>query len=50
MIGLLLLLWQGTAPTVGDTVWVTRMVRVPAGAVVRPTPWPDTPDADVQPL
>lgn len=50
MIGLLLLLWQGTAPTVGDTVWVTRTVRVPAGAVVRPTPWPDTPDADVQPL
>ena len=50
MIGLLLLLWQGAAPTVGDTVWVTRMVRVPAGAVVRPPPWPDTPDADVQPL
>ena len=50
MIALLLVLWQGAAPTVGDTVWVTRRVRVPAGAVVRPTPWPDTPDADVQPL
>lgn len=51
-----MLLVQGTAPTVGpgptvgDTVWVTRTVHVPAGAVVRPTPWPDTPDADVQPL
>jgi hypothetical protein len=50
VIALLLVLWQGTAPTVGDTVWVTRTVRVPTGAVVRPTPWPDTPDADVQPL
>lgn len=50
MIALLLLLWQGTGPTVGDTVWVSRTVRVPAGAVVRPTPWPDLPDADVQPL
>ncbi|MBW8772399.1 MAG: hypothetical protein JF590_03780 [Gemmatimonadetes bacterium] len=49
MIALLLLL-QGAAPTVGDTVWVTRTVRVPAGAVVRAAPWPDAPDADVQPL
>lgn len=33
------LLFQGTAPTVGDTIWVTRTVRVPAGQTVRPADW-----------
>lgn len=45
-----LLLLQGTAPTVGDTVWVTRTVQVRAGAVVRPGAWPDEPGSMVQPL
>lgn len=50
MIALVLLLLQGPAPTVGDTVWVARTVRVPPGAVLRPAPWPDDADAVVQPL
>lgn len=51
MIGLLLTLaLQGTAPTVGDTVWVTRTLRVPAGAVVRASLWPEELGAVVQPL
>jgi hypothetical protein len=33
------LLLQGTAPTVGDTVWLSRTVRVPAGSAVRATDW-----------
>lgn len=41
---------QGPAPTVGDTVWVTRTVRVPPGAVLRPAPWPEDADGAVQPL
>lgn len=41
---------QAQVPTVGDTVWAARTVRVRAGAVVRPAPWPDEPDAAVQPL
>ena len=40
----------GPGPTVGDTVWVTRIVRVPPGAVLRPAPWPDDAEAVVQPL
>ncbi|MGE0353005.1 MAG: hypothetical protein AB7I33_03535 [Gemmatimonadales bacterium] len=37
---LLLLALQGAAlPTVGDTIWVTRTVRVPAGDSVRPAAW-----------
>lgn len=50
MIALVLLLLQGPAPTVGDTVWVTRTVRVPPGAVLRPAPWPDDAEGVVQPL
>lgn len=38
MIGLLLLL-QGVAPTVGDTIWLERRVEVPAGADVRAPQW-----------
>jgi hypothetical protein len=30
---------QGTPPTVGDTIWVTRTVRVPAGYTVRAADW-----------
>jgi len=33
------LMLQGTAPTVGDTVWLGRTVRVPAGYAVRATDW-----------
>jgi hypothetical protein len=33
------LLLQGTAPTVGDTVWLSRTVPVPAGYAVRATDW-----------
>jgi hypothetical protein len=33
------LLLQGTAPSVGDTVWLTRTVRVPTGHAVRPPEW-----------
>jgi len=33
------LLFQGATPTVGDTIWVTRTVRVPAGHTVRPADW-----------
>ena len=33
-------LQQGAAPpTVGDTIWLTRTVAVPAGHVVRPSDW-----------
>src|SRR6185503_12150963 len=34
---------QTPAPTVGDTVWVARMVAVPAGATLRPADW-DAPE------
>ncbi len=30
---------QGTPPTVGDTIWVTRTVPVPAGYTVRAADW-----------
>jgi hypothetical protein len=33
------LVLQGATPTVGDTIWVTRTVRVPAGHTVRPADW-----------
>ena len=46
----LLLLQQTPAPPVGDTVWVSRTVRVPPGAVLRPAPWPDDAEGVVQPL
>ena len=35
-VGLML---QGTAPSVGDTVWLSRTVKVPAGYAVRATDW-----------
>lgn len=34
---------QTPAPTVGDTVWVSRTVAVPAGATLRPADW-DAPE------
>jgi hypothetical protein len=33
------LLLQGSAPTVGDTVWLSRTVPVPSGHVVRAADW-----------
>jgi hypothetical protein len=33
------LLLQGTAPSVGDTVWLSRTVRVPTGYTVRAEEW-----------
>lgn len=39
MIALLVLLLQGPPPTVGDTVWVERVLGDVGGAVVRPQPW-----------
>ena len=33
------LLLQGPAPTVGDTVWLSRTVRVPTGHAVRAAEW-----------
>jgi hypothetical protein len=33
------LLLQGTVPTVGDTVWLSRAVEVPAGYAVRAADW-----------
>lgn len=36
---LLLALLQASSPTVGDTVWVERTVRPPAGTTVRAAPW-----------
>ncbi|HEX5715922.1 MAG TPA: hypothetical protein VF179_07170 [Thermoanaerobaculia bacterium] len=35
----LLLAVQGTPPTVGDTIWVGRTVRIPAGYTVRAGDW-----------
>jgi hypothetical protein len=46
MIGLLLLL-QGDLPTVGDTIWVRRMVAAPAGRAVRAAEWTPTGDIEV---
>jgi hypothetical protein len=39
LIGLMVLVAQSTMPTVGDTVWLSRMVQVPPGYVVRPADW-----------
>jgi len=39
LFGLMLFLVQSTAPTVGDTVWLSRTVRVPPGHVVRAADW-----------
>ena len=33
-------------PTVGDTIWLSRMVGIPAGAAVRPQPWSPTGDVE----
>jgi hypothetical protein len=35
---------QAAAPTVGDTVWISRTVAVPAGATLRPADW-DAPES-----
>ena len=43
---LLLVALQGTSPTVGDTIWLTRQVTAPPGAEVRPTAW--TPTGEVE--
>lgn len=44
MLGLIGLVFQSAAPTVGDTVWLSRLVRVPPGYVVRAADWePDEP-------
>lgn len=51
MIALIaLLLTQAQAPTVGDTIWAGRAVVVQAGAVVRPMPWPEDGERQVQSL
>ena len=39
MIALLLLLLQQSQPTVGDTLWATRFVRLAPGDSVRPAVW-----------
>lgn len=44
LLGSLLLQAQG--PTVGDTIWVSRTIAVPAGAAVRPQPWNPTGDVE----
>jgi len=33
-------------PTVGDTIWLSRRIGVPPGAVVRPQPWNPTGDVE----
>lgn len=43
---LLLVALQGGRPTVGDTVWIVRTVRVPAGFTVRAPDW--KPEGDVE--
>jgi len=43
---LLLAALQGTLPTVGDTIWLTRRVTAPPGAEIRPTLW--TPNGEVE--
>ena len=47
MIVTLLLLLQAAAPTVGDTIWVTRTVRVPAGARLRAADWQPAGDVEL---
>ncbi len=46
MIAWLLLLQSGL-PTVGDTIWVRRMVALPAGRAVRAAQWPATGEIEV---
>lgn len=46
MIAVLFLL-QGGLPTVGDTIWVRRMVAAPAGRAVRAAEWIPTGDIEV---
>lgn len=48
MLLLAAMLLQAGAPTVGDTVWITRVVAHPAGGAVRPAPW--APEGDVEAL
>ena len=38
-IGVVTVLLQGSVPTVGDTVWLSRTVPLPAGHVVRAADW-----------
>jgi len=47
MIALLLLLQATQAPTVGDTIWLVRTVRVNPGAEVRAAPWDPAPPLDL---
>lgn len=47
MIALLLALQAQLPPTVGDTVWVSRTVALPEGAVARPREWSLTGDVEV---
>ncbi len=39
MIAALVLLWQVAQPTVGDTVWIERVVSEAGRAVLRPQQW-----------
>jgi hypothetical protein len=39
VLGIMALVIQSSAPTVGDTVWLSRVVRVPPGHVVRAADW-----------
>jgi len=50
ILAVLLVLQQPAAPTVGDTVWVSRNLRAPTGSVVRAAPWPEDAAADLQSL
>lgn len=49
MLGLLWVLLQAppAGPLVGDTVWIDREVRAPAGSLLRPLPWDPGPVASV---
>ena len=47
MIGWLLLLLQGGLPTVGDTLWVRRVVAAPPGRAVRAAEWNATGEIEV---
>ncbi len=35
----MLVVWQATPVTVGDTVWITRQIAVPNGRILRPQVW-----------
>lgn len=48
MLLLAAMLLQAGAPTVGDTVWITRVVAHPPGGTVRPAFW--MPEGDVEAL